>query len=63
MRKDNQRISLEFSIVLIRDDGEVTGAAAIIRDVTARWERERQHERPASTPPGPGPQSATASGT
>jgi PAS domain S-box-containing protein len=42
MRKDNQRISLEFSIVLVRDDrGEVAGAAAIIRDVTARWERER----------------------
>jgi PAS domain S-box-containing protein len=42
MRKDNRRISLEFSIVLLRDDGgEVVGAAAIIRDVTARWERER----------------------
>jgi PAS domain S-box-containing protein len=42
MRKDNRRISLEFSIVLVRDDGDaVVGAAAIIRDVTARWERER----------------------
>lgn len=41
-RKDNQRISLEFSILLLRDDGgQVTGAAAIVRDVTARWERER----------------------
>jgi len=42
MRKDSRRISLEFSIVLVRDDGgDVAGAAAIIRDVTARWERER----------------------
>jgi len=42
MRKDGRRISLEFSIVLVRDEGgELTGAAAIIRDVTARWERER----------------------
>jgi PAS domain S-box-containing protein len=41
-RKDNRRVSLEFSIVLLRDDGGVvSGAAAIIRDVTARWERER----------------------
>ena len=64
MRKDNRRISLEFSIVLIRDDGgEVAGAAAIIRDVTERWERERQRERPASAHPEPGPRSTTESGT
>ena len=42
LRKDGRRLSLEFSIALLRDDaGELTGAAAIIRDVTARWERER----------------------
>jgi PAS domain S-box-containing protein len=42
VRKGGRRISLEFSIVLVREDGgEVAGAAAIIRDVTARWERER----------------------
>jgi PAS domain S-box-containing protein len=42
VRKDGGRISIEFSIVLLReDDGEVAGAAAIMRDVTARWERER----------------------
>ena len=42
VRKDGSRISLEFSIALVRDDaGELAGAAAIIRDVTARWERER----------------------
>src|SRR5688572_7074003 len=41
IRRDGRRISIEFSIALLRgDDGAVTGAAAIIRDVTARWERE-----------------------
>ena len=42
IRKDGRRISIEFSIVLVRDPaGQLTGAAAIIRDVTARWERDR----------------------
>jgi len=42
IRKDGRRISLEFSIALLRDEtGALGGAAAIIRDVTARWERER----------------------
>jgi PAS domain S-box-containing protein len=50
IRKDGRRISIEFSIALLRDDdGAVTGAAAIIRDVTARWEREHP------TRPAPGP--------
>jgi PAS domain S-box-containing protein len=42
MRQDGTRISLEFSITLLRDaqDGLI-GAAAILRDVTARWEQER----------------------
>jgi PAS domain S-box-containing protein len=53
MRKDNRRISLEFSIVLLRDDGgEVAGAAAIIRDVTARWERERAARASGGHTPG-----------
>ena len=42
VRKDGTRISLEFTITLLRDaDGAVAGAAAIIRDVTERWEREK----------------------
>ena len=42
MRKDGHRISIEFSIALLRHDaGALSGAAAVIRDVTARWERER----------------------
>jgi PAS domain S-box-containing protein len=41
IRKDGRRLSIEFSIALLRDDsGAPAGAAAIIRDVTARWERE-----------------------
>ncbi len=42
LRKDGARISIEFSLALLRDDaGEITGVVAIVRDVTARWERER----------------------
>jgi PAS domain S-box-containing protein len=42
IRKDGRRISIEFSIALLRDEtGALGGAAAVIRDVTARWERER----------------------
>ena len=43
LRKDGARISLEFTITLIKDDrGQVLGAAAIIRDVTARWQRDQE---------------------
>ena len=46
MRKDGQRISIEFSIALLKDErGEVTGAAAVVRDVTARWQSERELRR------------------
>lgn len=58
LRKDGRRISLEFSIALVRDDGgELAGAAAIIRDVTARWERERasRADRAPATIPAPRP--------
>ncbi len=42
VRKDGGRISLEFSIALLRDpEGELSGAVAIVRDVTARWERDK----------------------
>jgi PAS domain S-box-containing protein len=43
MRKDGTRISIEFSIVLPRSSsGQVLGAAAILRDVTARWQKEKE---------------------
>lgn len=42
LRKDGARISVEFHIVLLRDErNELTGAAALMRDVTERWQRER----------------------
>jgi PAS domain S-box-containing protein len=43
LRKDGVRISLEFTITLVKDaTGAVLGAAAIIRDVTARWQRDQE---------------------
>jgi len=43
MRKDGSRISLEFRIVLVRDErGAILGVGAVMRDVTARWQRERE---------------------
>jgi PAS domain S-box-containing protein len=42
-RKGGARISIEFSIVLLRAPaGAVIGSAAIIRDVTARWQKEKE---------------------
>ena len=43
MRKDGARISVEFSIVLLRaPSGEMLGAAAIMQDVTPRWEQQKK---------------------
>lgn len=43
LRKDGSRISTEFSMALIRDDnGAMLGVAATIRDVSARWQREKE---------------------
>ena len=40
--KDGERISIEFTINLLRDgDGKVLGPVAVVRDVTARWIREK----------------------
>lgn len=45
-RKDGSSISIEFTIQMIRaDDGTLLGPAAIIRDVTARWQRERETQK------------------
>jgi len=41
-RKDGSTISVEFTIALLEEPaGALLGPAAIIRDVTARWEEER----------------------
>jgi PAS domain S-box-containing protein len=43
LRKDGARISIEFNIVLIRAaGGEVSGAAALLQDVTARWQKQKE---------------------
>ncbi len=39
LRKDGTRVSLEFTVATIRNEaGETVGVAAILRDVTARFE-------------------------
>jgi PAS domain S-box-containing protein len=43
MKKDGSRISIEFHIVLLRSQGgELLGAAAIIQDVTLRWQQQKE---------------------
>ena len=43
IRKDGSRLSLEFSVALIRDeDGVLLGISAVMRDVTARWQKDRE---------------------
>ena len=43
IRKDGSRISLEFSIVMVKDEnGQLLGPAAVLRDVTARWKKEKE---------------------
>jgi PAS domain S-box-containing protein len=43
LKKDGSRISLEFTITLVKEGGgKVLGAAAIIRDVSLRWQRDRE---------------------
>lgn len=46
IRKDGTRISLEFTIALLHDiSGELLGAAAVIRDVTARFQKEKEKQK------------------
>ena len=58
-RKDGSRLSLEFKVTLLSgDDGRPEAIAAILRDVTARWETERNlrrelNELRAAGPPAP----------
>jgi len=42
LKKDGSRISTEFSMVIVKSEtGEILGTAAIMRDVTARWQKEK----------------------
>jgi PAS domain S-box-containing protein len=43
LKKDDSRLSVEFTIVLLKDDtGKPQGTAAIMRDVTERWQKEKE---------------------
>lgn len=43
VRKDGSRVSLEFSMVLLHDEkGAMAGCASIMRDVTERFNREKE---------------------
>jgi PAS domain S-box-containing protein len=43
LKKDGSRISIEFNIVLLRvPSGELLGAAALVQDVTARWQQQKE---------------------
>src|ERR671910_1431421 len=42
IRKDGQRVSIEFTIVPLKNaDGRLTGMAAVMRDVTKRFEETK----------------------
>ncbi|MBJ6802117.1 PAS domain-containing protein [Geomonas propionica] len=42
LKKDGTRISTEFSMTIIRDaEGKVAGTVAVMRDVSARWQKEK----------------------
>ncbi|MEA2321328.1 MAG: hypothetical protein QOD81_1178, partial [Solirubrobacteraceae bacterium] len=46
MRHDGTRISVEFTVTLLRDTtGAILGIAAILRDVSAAWEERRALQR------------------
>jgi PAS domain S-box-containing protein len=57
IRKDGQRISLEFTIVPLKDErGQMQGLAAVMRDVTSRFEEIRDLKKKladATAPPSP----------
>ena len=43
LNKNDSRISVEFTIVLLKDTtGKPQGTAAIMRDVTERWQKEKE---------------------
>ena len=50
LTRDGRRISVEFTIVLLRNDRqEITGTVAVMRDVTKRFEEVERIEAPART--------------
>ena len=41
-RKDGSTISIEFSVSIIREKGEILGVLAIIRDTTGKWHKKKK---------------------
>lgn len=61
-RKDGSRISVEFSICLLRGEmDEITGMAAILRDVSPRFEETRRLRRRLAELEASGPRDANES--
>ncbi|AMV72886.1 PAS domain-containing protein [Desulfuromonas sp. DDH964] len=41
--RDGRKLSCEFSIVMLKDNaGKVLGIASLMRDATARWQKEKE---------------------
>jgi PAS domain S-box-containing protein len=46
VRRDGVRVSVEFTVTLLRDaTGAIQGVGAILRDVSAKWEEQRSLQR------------------
>src|SRR6185312_12985894 len=45
LTRDGRRISVEFTIAMLRDGERVTGTVAVMRDVTKRFEEVRELKR------------------
>jgi hypothetical protein len=42
-RKDGERLSVEFTIILVRGQrNEILGSAAIMREVSESWQHEKE---------------------
>lgn len=43
VKRDGSRVSLEFSMVLLKgENGDMQGCGTVMRDVTPRWQREKE---------------------
>lgn len=43
-REDGEEISVEFTVTPLWDDDDVVAIAAVIRDVTEKWEEQQERE-------------------
>ena len=48
LRKDGATISVQFTIAMLRESGQLVGMAAIIRDVTKQFQETRELKRALS---------------